>query len=180
MNCKYLIQVLLLFVCINNRAVAQTSDMERQDIYQLKGTKIEDHRFTNVRHYSKEYGRDTISLHDLRNKWLVLYFWTRNCSPCIRSFPKLDTLQNKYAQQAQVMLIGINDQYNRNIESFYDGVRLAQKLNLPIAYDTALVSKLRVAYASTTVFISPGGTLSEVVLGSDLTEALYREIINRK
>lgn len=49
----------------------------------------------------------TIALHDLKGKVVLLDFWIKNCGPCIKSVPALNTLQEKFGN-SQFEIIGIN------------------------------------------------------------------------
>src|SRR5690606_30809751 len=50
-------------------------------------------------------GKDTITLNDYRGKLILLDFWGRGCHSCIAAFPKLDTLQEQFNTDLQVILV---------------------------------------------------------------------------
>ncbi|MBD1421986.1 TlpA family protein disulfide reductase [Sphingobacterium chuzhouense] len=51
-------------------------------------------------------GKDTITLNDYRDKKLIILdFWSSWCSSCINSFPSLDSIQNQYANDLQILLL---------------------------------------------------------------------------
>jgi thiol-disulfide isomerase/thioredoxin len=147
---------------------------------EIQGTEMPDYTFTTVRNYKKQGETEKLSMKELHGKWTILYFWTKNCTPCINSFPKLDAIQRVYASNAQVVLVGIADMWNRNIEPYYDGVRNAQKINLPIAYDTVLVKELTIIYASTVVMINPEGVIEKVFLSNDLLSKRIKGLLKKR
>jgi|GEM_PF-5001908 len=52
------------------------------------------------------YKNSTASLADFRGKLVILHFWTTYCGPCIAAFPRLDSLQRKYGDNIQIILVG--------------------------------------------------------------------------
>ncbi len=62
---------------------------------------------------------DTIALHDLKGKVILLEFWMKNCGPCIAAIPKLNALVEKYKTK-NFQLIGVNSQDTKErISQFY-------------------------------------------------------------
>lgn len=49
-------------------------------------------------------GRDSIALSDLRNRAVVMDFWATWCTPCIKSFPHLNTLIGEYRDKPVTFL----------------------------------------------------------------------------
>lgn len=50
-------------------------------------------------------GKDTITLSDYRGKLIILDFWATWCAPCIKSFPKLDSIQREHKNNIQILLV---------------------------------------------------------------------------
>lgn len=146
----------------------------------LVGTRLPQHTFTRVKNYSSQFGADIVPLEDLRGKWLILYFWTRSCIPCIESFSELKEIESQTGDELRVMLVGINDMWNRNTEAFYDGVKAAQKFALPIAYDTTLVKKLKIIYSGTALLVNPDGIVEYVCSGKELSSKGTKAFIRRR
>jgi thiol-disulfide isomerase/thioredoxin len=173
---------LFLIIGITVNVNAQERDKNNIKITEetLVGTKLPNHTLPRVRGYITEYGEYAVPLNDFNGKWIILYFWTKNCTPCIKSFPKLKEIREQNGDDLQVLLVGINDTYNQNIEDFYDGVRAVQKFSLPIAFDTVLVRKLHIIYSGTAVLVNPDGTIEYVCPGSQLSSKLIKSIIRRR
>ena len=62
---------------------------------------------------------DTISLMQLKSKFILLEFWIKNCGYCVQAVSKLNGLTNKFDKKT-VEVIGINGSDNtEQIKSFY-------------------------------------------------------------
>ncbi len=65
------------------------------------GNTVPDIVFTNLFNSSKT----TLNLHQLKGKLILLDFWATWCMACIKKFPLLDSLQQQYGDQLQLLLI---------------------------------------------------------------------------
>ncbi|HMP93518.1 MAG TPA: TlpA disulfide reductase family protein [Phnomibacter sp.] len=70
-------------------------------------------------------------LQQLKGKEVVLDFWATWCAPCIKSFPPLEELQQKYKGQVQVLAITYEKE--ERIKTFLS----KRKLVLPVALDAS-------------------------------------------
>lgn len=46
-----------------------------------------------------------IPAEQLKGKWILLDFWSHTCIVCLQSFPELEALQKKFADQIQIVLV---------------------------------------------------------------------------
>jgi thiol-disulfide isomerase/thioredoxin len=51
------------------------------------------------------YEADKLNMSDFKGKLVILDFWNHHCIPCFASFPKLDSLQKKFKDEIQIMLV---------------------------------------------------------------------------
>jgi thiol-disulfide isomerase/thioredoxin len=49
---------------------------------------------------------EDFSLYSIRDKYIVLDFWSSGCGPCIKGFPKMKEYYNKYKRQIEFIGIG--------------------------------------------------------------------------
>lgn len=88
--------------------------------------------FKNVINYKS----NSIRLSDLRGKLVILDFWSTYCTSCIQAFPHLDSLQQKYAGQVQILLVirEAGEYITENkIKAFIAGFKKDHSLGIPIA-----------------------------------------------
>ncbi|MEO6681466.1 MAG: TlpA disulfide reductase family protein [Ginsengibacter sp.] len=67
------------------------------------GDAVPDIVFNNVINYKDS----TIRLSDFKGKLVILDFWAPYCASCIKVFPKIDSLQEKYHDQIQFISVAI-------------------------------------------------------------------------
>lgn len=88
------IAVATLCLFLTSPALAQTAALKI-------GDKVPDLTVNNIINYKTT----RVKLSDFRGKLLILDFWATWCSACLKNFPMLDSLQRKYPDQLQVMLV---------------------------------------------------------------------------
>ena len=125
-NRRALLTFILSTFCFLN-SYAQKSTTERLFV----GDRIPDIQFDSVLNYSN--GTATISqLQSQKSKLLLFDFWFTSCSSCIEQFPKLDSLQKKYEDRLQIVLVAHepSDKVIASIQRWEK--RFKRKLDLPI------------------------------------------------
>jgi alkyl hydroperoxide reductase subunit AhpC len=134
-----------------------------------------DFHLNDVEYYNKK----RVSLNDFFGKWLVLDFWTKTCTVCVESFPKINQLQKEFQTNIQFLLIGKNDvKYNKGIKVMYEKFRSKKNLNLVIAFDSLLFDQFGVGATPHVVIIDPKGIVRAITHSSDLTAANLNSLIN--
>jgi thiol-disulfide isomerase/thioredoxin len=93
---KFIRTAIVLSLFIANIANAQ---IEKPDL--AIGDKIPDIQIKNIINYTKH----TASISDFKGTPIILDFWASWCGPCIAAFPKLDSLQRKFKDNLQILLI---------------------------------------------------------------------------
>ncbi|MGE9310482.1 TlpA family protein disulfide reductase [Niabella sp. CJ426] len=133
-------------------------------VYPQVGKQCPDFEFTDVRHFEKK----EVRLSDFRGKWLVLDFWHRYCYYCLQSQPHIDSLQRKFGERVQFLLVGYSGSKYRDrsdykeIVSLYERNRIAYNLVLPIAYDSVVSEKFDIGPTPYIVVIDPQGLVRAI------------------
>ena len=110
-----------------------------------------------------------------KGKLLILDFMSTGCVPCVSILPRLDSLQVKYHDQLQIILVTPDER--ARVESF---VKRHPKLRLPVvAADTVLEKLFPHEYISHVVWIDGAGTVkaithSEYINEKNIMEALQQ------
>jgi thiol-disulfide isomerase/thioredoxin len=134
--------------------------------YPVIGEPCPQFTLTDVQHY----GDKTISLADLRGKWVILDFWNTMCKPCITSFPKVNELQREFINDVQFILVGNDDpKYYPNSRKTYESIRKYNRLELAVAFDTTLFQRFGVSSVPHIVIIDDHGVVRSVT---------YKESVN--
>lgn len=101
MNFKYRSIVVLAILTLTFPYKALTQE-ENKVTYPKVGDTIQDHTFTDLYNYPNS----TLKLSELRGKWVILDFWARTCGACIRNFPKMSALSERFKDKVQVIMAG--------------------------------------------------------------------------
>jgi cytochrome c biogenesis protein CcmG, thiol:disulfide interchange protein DsbE len=110
----------------------------------------------------------------LEGKFVLIEFWATWCSPCRRSIPHLNTLQEKF--QDRLVVIGISDEPEADIRKLKD-----PQIHYAIATDTAARTKEAVAVEGIphTILIDPQGIVRFEGMPDYLTEAGLELLMSR-
>lgn len=132
--------------------------------------------FSDVHYYSKK----TIGPGDLKGKWVILDFWSQGCTACVKSFPKLNELQQEFKKDVQFLLVGINDKNNKNIKRIYERFREKLNLNLTVAYDSVLPRQFEVSAVPYVVILDPSSNVHSITNSDFLQRDNIYNMINNK
>lgn len=66
------------------------------------GDTLPNYMFTDLRNYPNK----TVDLDALKGKWLVLDFWSKDCSSCVSSFPKMNQLHKQFRDSVTILMVG--------------------------------------------------------------------------
>ncbi len=162
-NKRFLSQfVFFLLATVNIFAQKQT------DI--LIGEKVPDISFTHlVNHTTK-----TAKLSDFAGKLVIIDFWNTGCSPCIKAFPKLDSLQKQFGDKIQI--IAVAPESESVIADFVDRMKTIRHINLSFPFEAAnkqLESVFKHIYVPHEVWIGADGIVKAT------TEEITAENINK-
>lgn len=143
------------------------------------GDRVPDIEFKTLNHSKK-----SIKLSDFKGKLVILDFWATWCGSCVASFPKLDSLQSKFKDRVQVLLVNsilTGDNIN-DIDGFFKKRKVKGK---PIHLITAVndSAALKLFPHSTVphyVLISPDGRVEAITVSEEISGINIQKILDGK
>lgn len=142
-------------------------------MYPVIGKPIPAFKLANVKYHTKP----SIDNKDLAGKWTILDFWTKYCTSCVASFPKVDALQREFKTEVQFFLVGLNDNRNKNTDAIYERYRKAKGLELATAYDSVIFQQFGIHGVPHIVVVDPTGVVYAVTDASFLATENLKELI---
>jgi len=105
---------------------------QNEKIRPLKiGDTVPDIAFTMV-----NYDKPTANLSDFKGKLIILDFWATHCAPCIKAMGKFETLQSKFKDAVQIILLNEKTgDTETKVKEFFENRRKK-------GYDTVLPSSI--------------------------------------
>ncbi|TWI20346.1 TlpA family protein disulfide reductase [Sphingobacterium siyangense] len=125
-------------------------------------------------------GKKTITLADYKGKLIILDFWATYCSPCIKNFPKLHTLQNEFGDRLKVLAVTKED--TDKITRFFKTGAGKEHTNVHSVINDSVLSKY---FPHKTVphivWVAPNGKVLNTSQAEDITKANIQAVLdNRK
>lgn len=143
------------------------------------GDRLPDIMFTQVLNHTDTKG--SISGFQQNNqKLLLLDFWNTTCIPCIKSFKKLDSLQQVFKQELQILLVTPED--SNIVKATIDRWEKAnnQKLRIPvITNDTLLQKYIHKQYNPHYAWIAPDNVLIAQTSSSFVTAEILKTYLSQ-
>lgn len=140
------------------------------------GDNVPDITITNVYNYPSS----TIRLSDLKGKLVIFDFISTGCVPCIEELPGLDSLQKKYSNKLQIMLV-ISESVSR-VHSFLKRKNIAGINLAVIAEDTTLSQLFPHTFIPHDIWIKNGKVLfitqPEYVIAKNIQPVLENKEID--
>lgn len=128
-----------------------------------------------------------IQLPDTKSSLTILDFWATWCASCINKFPKLDSLQQTFSGQLQVILVNnfkTTGNSRQQILEFISKRILTTKAlqRLPVFADTAALLKQFFPHSHLPhyVWIGPQGKILAITSAAELTTANIKDAIEGK
>ncbi len=173
-NKAYVKTILLqIYVSISllGTASAQTSAIIQ---YPVIGERCPDFFLNRVDYFDKKTAR----LSDFQGKWLVMDFFSKGCSSCFASFPEIDILQKKYSEEVKFLLVGLYDNYGKDLDKIFGLFKKKLGLQLSVAYDSALFEQYGVIGVPHVIVIDPKGNVRAITDG--VTDAQLKLLVDDK
>lgn len=121
-----------------------------------------------------------IRLSDYRGKLLILDFWDTRCLGCLVSFPKIDSLQKKFKDKVQFVMV--NPESKEYTRQFFEIRKKVHRPSVPmITGDSLLISWFNFEGKPFHVWIDSSGTISQTIDGYNTTKNnldLYFQQVN--
>jgi len=107
-------------------------------------------------------GKDPLSQGALANGWTVINYWATWCTPCIKEIPELNAFD---AERADVRVLGVNFDGLEGKELAEEALALGIRFELLQSDPHARLGFDRPQVLPTTVILSPGGRIEQVLVG---------------
>lgn len=132
-----------------------------------------------------EGSHGTVRLGDYRGELIILDFWATWCGGCIRSFPKIDSIQNAFPKDLRFFLV--NSAETTDSEKKISEViqRMERSLNarftpMIIIGDTVLTQLFQVRTLPHCVWIDKNGVIVRIGNSQDMTIKKVGSILSRQ
>ncbi len=130
------------------------------------GDSLPDYTFLDLRNSTKDF----LKLSDLKGKWLVLDFWSKDCSGCLKSFPKMNTLHHQFKDDVKILMVGnTNDVYfessgkrikrEKDTKELYNRLQDLYDLQFTVAFDSTLSNFYGIRSLPYILVIDPKGKI---------------------
>jgi thiol-disulfide isomerase/thioredoxin len=180
------IKLLVAMFFIYNMANAQADKVKLE-----VGKPMPDFSFEDIKYFKQTKA----SLKDFKGKWLVLDGWSRYCGVCVRSMPKIDSLQSIFKDKVQFIMVGYTgEKYSKKrlqhvdgatdevaIKKLYEQTRLKDGLNLVVAFDSLLFHRLDIGPTPYIVIVDPNGIVRGIttkISAKDMVDLMAGREVN--
>lgn len=107
-----------------------------------------------------------VTSEDFKGKPIVLDFWNKYCSACVKSFPKVNALYDRFKDRLNILVIGRDEP---GIRPLYERMRKEYNLEFPAAFDAELYQRFVHAGAPQLVWIDSTGIVKAVTTSAEFT-----------
>lgn len=127
--------------------------------YPKIGDVVANHEFTDLDNYPET----SLKISDFRGQWLIVDFWSRYCTGCIASFPRMNDLHLKYGDNVKIIMAGL--EYTKSGEqdevtrSIYQRMKSMHDLQFTVAFDNMAREKYDIGALPHIYVIDPAGVL---------------------
>lgn len=119
-----------------------------------------------------------VSLKEFEGKLVILDFWATWCTPCLASFPKLDSLQHVFKEELQIIPVTYEDQdkVKYTLSKVYPAY---SNSNIPFVYADNYLRKLFPHQVLPHyVWLSPKGKVLSMTSGEEVNETSIKMVLD--
>lgn len=113
-----------------------------------------------------------ISLNDLKGKPVILEFWATWCGPCIPAMKKLDSLQNKFGKDIEI--ITISSENKERLEKFIE----SSNTSLRIVSDTTHINNFKYKVIPHSIIIDKDGVVRAITSPENINENVIKNLLS--
>ncbi|WP_274309231.1 peroxiredoxin family protein [Solibacillus daqui] len=108
-----------------------------------------------------------LTLSDLKGKRVVLNFWTTWCPPCKAEMPHMQEYYEKYKEEDNVEIVGVNLTYDREKVERVEQFLKSYNITFPILLepDGSVASQFKIITIPTTFIIDTEGRIQKKIVG---------------
>ncbi|MCH7320676.1 TlpA family protein disulfide reductase [Solibacillus sp. MA9] len=108
-----------------------------------------------------------LTLSDLKGKRVVLNFWTTWCPPCKAEMPHMQEYYEKYKEEDNVEIVGVNVTYDREKVERVEQFLKSYNITFPIVLepDGSVTSQYKIITIPTTFMIDTEGRIQKQIIG---------------
>jgi thiol-disulfide isomerase/thioredoxin len=119
---------------------------------------------------------NAVQLNELRGKAVILDFWNTGCVACIKSLPKMDSLQQQFGNKIQIILM--TNQSSKQVRNLFSKPKI-KKPHIPIVVDDTMFYKKLFPHDGDPlhVWIDSGGIIRAITDGYNATVSHIQSFI---
>lgn len=146
--------IILITVGIKSIAFCQN----KAATYPIVGEKLQEYTFREL----KNFYVDTLTTGINRRKWLLLDFWSRSCTGCVKSFPKMNKLHEDFSEKVDIVMIGVSGSNPSEFEKtkqLYEDKKKKLNLLLPYSFDSKSLTTFFIRGVPCLILLNPDGVV---------------------
>jgi uncharacterized protein (TIGR03435 family) len=151
--------LLILIICI-------TSCKDENKIAEL-GKPVPNYEFSNILNSEQSQ----ISLDELKGKPIILEFWATWCGPCIPAMKKLDSLQNQFGDEIEIITVSAENQ--QRLEKFIK----SSQTSLRVVSDTTHTKNFKYKVIPHSVIIDKNGVVRAITSPENINKEVVENLI---
>jgi len=169
---RLLLLIISIFFLMHSVQAQHINDVPKLDV----GDKIPNILLVNLLNHPKT----KIYYSELRGKAVILDFWATHCAPCLKRFPKIDSLQKHYGKNVQFLLINT---YVKDTMPVLSDFLNKEKLKIPdfslpiIPTDSNLRTIFPVKIIPHYIWIGADGRIKAITSANEVTKSNIDRLI---